>query len=388
MSAPGTEAPSERLALVSLALASLPNSKEVQAAFEASYPEFRALPVSVALDVLAATLASPSSRMPRLVVLDALVRLAARTRKLEHTPHDSPLDRSLGRLAGAIAATAAHIDLSRLEAPSRAELRAAQSQPQPESHASSLPAQGLAGVGARVAQVFHRRPTVLERIGSGFSRGPDQPVTIIRDALIQVSNVQDLHFAWEQFATQTAEVLHLSAGEKNKPLCDCSQVINVGGYDAQVVKVDFETEVPLDKMRNYADPRNWPDCSTYFSKMMEYPKGNRKTVSGTKDWLESFEEVINVLPGLTLINPLRFTYTEDDHHVCSKYELVEPTEHILVDQGYISVTDETPTKRTAVEVVKVIRFSDPAVQSWPSFACDLFWGELSIDMAMQCANGQ
>jgi hypothetical protein len=103
MSAPGTEAPSERLALVSLALASLPNSQEVQAVFEQSYPEFRALPVPVAVDVLAATLSSPTPPLPRVVAADALFRLAVRTKRLASIPQGSPLYESLSRLAAAMA---------------------------------------------------------------------------------------------------------------------------------------------------------------------------------------------------------------------------------------------------------------------------------------------
>jgi hypothetical protein len=207
-----------------------------------------------------------------------------------------------------------------------------------------------------------------------ISNGPDLP------------SADDLKSAWETLAN----ALGLGPNEVNRPFCECSETIREAGYDAQAVVVDFRTPVPLAKMKAYTDPRIWPTCSTFFRAMELQGKLDYQAGSAT-DWNATFEEIIDVVPGLTLINPLAFRYRETSTAARSDYKLVVPTEHILVDEGFIDVREDTTSGSfppgSAVTVVKVIRFVDPAVQMWPSFACDLFWGELSLDMAMQCSSG-
>jgi hypothetical protein len=413
MSAPGTEAPSERLALVSLALASLPNSQEVQAAFERSYPAFRTLPVPVAVDVLAATLGSPTPPLPRVVAADALFRLAVRTKRLASIPQGSPLSESLGRLAGAIA-TAPKDAISTAQRAAEAEARRqridlaaldrnkgtqpAQSGEVPGNAPPVQPAVARERPQLAEASVARRGAQPAQSDVLAESAMPAQPdlevmvhageglVTVLQDISggPDIQSALDLEAAWQKLAV----ALQFSQKETQRPFCDCSQTLIEEGYDAQGVVVDFRTGVPVAAMKRYADPNNWPNCSTFFRAMDQ--QGARQPKGGP-NWDATFEEIIDVVPGLTLFNPLRFEYREtpDGSFVRSDYKLVVPTEHILVDEGFIEVREDTTTSPagSAVTVVKVIRFVDPEIQTWPSFACDLFWGDLSLDMAMQCSSG-
>ena len=61
---------------------------------------------------------------------------------------------------------------------------------------------------------------------------------------------------------------------------------------------------------------------------------------------------------------------------------------IVVDAGQVTVREDRlapdPTKRTAMLAEKFIRFEDPAYLTWPTVACDLFWTEFAIIMALGC----
>ena len=65
---------------------------------------------------------------------------------------------------------------------------------------------------------------------------------------------------------------------------------------------------------------------------------------------------------------------------------------IVVDAGQVTVREDPhapdPTKRTSMLAEKFIRFKDPAYQTWPTVACDLFWTEFAITMALGCAEDQ
>jgi hypothetical protein len=346
MADPAARADQERAALTSLALASLPDGAAVAARLKRSFPDFSPMGVGPALDVLTSALLSPPPHPPRLVVLDALVRVTGR---------------SPGRLFGPEASTGVHQSLS-----------------------------ALLGVLSQSAGSRARSGPPMGPTAGGPVTAPPPPPPRgqpLLEALINIQGEADLDLAWETFAAQTQALLGLGPGEMSKPQCDCSQVVARNGYDAQAVVTEFDTTASVDTMAPYADPRNWPKCSVFFLAMKE--KTMNRT-AGSNNWDGTFQEVVDFL-GYPLVTPLGFTYQEDltVHWVRSDYALLAPTSNFVVDEGFIEIKSPSPVGAglTRVTVTKVIRWADPALQDWPSLACDLFWGELCIDMAVQCADG-
>ena len=139
-------------------------------------------------------------------------------------------------------------------------------------------------------------------------------------------------------------------------------------------------------MAHWADPRSWPDCSIYFTAME--PIGAVTPYTGSPSgWDATFKEVVDY-PGRVLETPLEFFYREDfaNGMVSSEYRLHQATADIEVDQGFMeAVADGPPHRPTRVRSLKVIRFKDPDLQATASIACDTFWIELAMTMAMDCS---
>jgi hypothetical protein len=339
------------LALVSLALASLPNRVDVEAKLQQSFPFFKPMAPTDAVAALTAELNSPNRSMPRLVVLDAMVRFMARS------PAAPPQPAPGGRRAGP---------------------------PQPVALPGAIEAGTL---GALLTALGNAGP----RPGDGLPPGgpaPPSPASLLQDGLNAVVGMPNLAQAWTTFSATAKPAL--CEFESNKPGCDCNQITVVNGRQQRTVVSRFRTAVAVNQLKAYADPRNWPRCSNYF-KAMEQATFTRLA----NGWTGVFDETVEIIPGAPLVTPLQFNYRETTDGagnlvgVRLDYDLANPagTPHIAVDRGWISIsTDPAQPLPTGVEAVKVISFIDPAYQAWTSMVCDTAWGELCIDTAMQCSD--
>jgi hypothetical protein len=185
--------------------------------------------------------------------------------------------------------------------------------------------------------------------------------------------------------------LGLTDAERFGPHCDDRVGIDIGdGVLATEVAVEFWTDRTVAEMAAWADPRNWPHCSLYFESMD--PTGPLTQVPGPPPgWTGEFMEVVTGFPGKKLETPLRFSYTADiaeDDVICS-YDLVQPTADIDFDRGNLWARVEPggpPGRPTRVSSTKLIHFTDPDMQEGASLACDTFWTELAITMALTCSS--
>lgn len=300
-------------------------------------PGFQPLTVPQACEALLAAREAltvreaPEHPVPRLVILDSFVRLAAKNPgPLLDQPAGSPFDRLIDVLA--------------------------------------TEAEEKRGRGAVSAEV---------RKALGKLRG------------------MDAETAWDTFAADTWQVLGLSVAEVNKPICT-DQTLIVNGTPSTTIVTEFDSSLTVDKLGMYADPHNWPNCSIFFAAMIEKSM-NFSLGNPTKKWVGTFQEVIDLLGVDPWITPLQFAYQDDTPgSIRSDYELIEPTPIILKDDGFIEITQNKPPVKSAltktplishVKATKTIEFAPSYLQGWPGLACALFWGELCIDMAVECATG-
>jgi hypothetical protein len=286
-----------------------------------------------AIETLAAAVEEGSVRVPRLLVLDSLIRFA-------------------GRRGDQLAAHRAALDTLQEALVKQAGV--------PEAE-----------VGDAVATV--RR--ALDSAGrlSGIASGPHP---------------------WRVFARQARDALRLTQAEIDKPLCNDREVVTKGPHEAVGVTVEFHTDTSPGDLRHFCDPIRWHECSAYQHAMTPWKDPSAIDEKRSNGWRRDLVETVEFSPGNTLVTPLRFTYTIQDANdpdwVHLDYVLLEETPDILVDEGALDVRRITPGEqqgRTRVSAKKAILFKNPLLAEWPTVACDTFWIDQVIGAAVGCRDG-
>jgi hypothetical protein len=310
-----------RVAAVNAFSASLPSDSRAELGYAASDDAIEALAVAVREGTL---------RVPRLLVLDSLVRFAGR-RGDQLGAHGAALDtlhEALVRQAGV-----------------------------PE-----------AKVGDAVV-------TVRRALGSAA----------------RLSGVASAPHPWRVFARQAADALRLSQAEIDKPLCNDREVVKKGPYKAVGVTVEFHTDTSPGDLRHFCDPTRWHECSAYQHAMTPWEDPSALDEQRSNGWRRDLVETVEFSPANTLVTPLRFTYTIQDENdpgwVHLDYVLLKETRDILVDEGALDVRRITTGEqqgRTRVSAKKAILFKDPLLAEWPTVACDTFWIDQVVGAAVGC----
>jgi hypothetical protein len=222
----------------------------------------------------------------------------------------------------------------------------------------------------------------------------DTVVTVRRslDSVAGLSNIASAPHPWQVFVQQAAGPLQLSQAEIDKPLCNDREVVVKGPYRAIGVTVEFHTDASPGEMRHFCDPTRWHECSAYQKEMTPWqgPGAIDEAGPGPNGWRRDLLEKVQLSPAKLLTTPLRFTYGIEDPNdpdwVHLDYLLLEKTEDILVDEGALDVRRVTAGQhqgRTRVSAKKAILF-DGLLAQWPTVACDTFWTDQVIDAAVGC----
>jgi hypothetical protein len=194
---------------------------------------------------------------------------------------------------------------------------------------------------------------------------------------------------WSVFAAQTADVLQLTTAEVEKPSCNDGEDVKKGSQGANGVTVEFYTDATPSDLRDFCDPRLWHEHSAYQRKMSELggSKDNEKLDNGW--WRHDLLEIVELSPEMTLETPLRFTFSIQDKDnprwVHLDYVLIDETKEISIDEGSLDVrlvTTGIHKGRTRVIAKKAILFTDQLLQDWTTIACDTFWTEMVIAAAV------
>ena len=215
----------------------------------------------------------------------------------------------------------------------------------------------------------------------------------VRDALDSVGQLGDAPptaHTWPVFEEKAGDALRLTTAEREKPTCNDQGRVRKGSNQAVAVTVEFYTDRTPGDLRHFCNPYLWYRHSAYFLPMKRL-RGRgavNKTLPKINGWRSDLIETI-VVPQVTkLVTPLRFTYSIENETnpswVHLDYVLPEKTDDIGVDEGALDVRRVTcgPHEgRTRVSAKKAILFADPVLQAWPTIACDTFWTEMVIAVA-------
>jgi len=221
-------------------------------------------------------------------------------------------------------------------------------------------------------------------------------VTVRRalDSAGRLSGTASAPHPWRVFARQAAGALRLTQAEIDKPLCNDREVVKKGPHEAVGVTVEFHTDTSPGELRHFCDPMRWHECSAYQRPMTPWKNRSAIDEKRSNGWRRDLVETVEFSPGNTLVTPLRFTHTiqhaDDPGWVHLDYVLLEETPDILVDEGALDVRRITTGEqqgRTRVSAKKAILFKNPLLAEWPTVACDTFWIDQVIGAAVGCRDG-
>jgi hypothetical protein len=242
----------------------------------------------------------------------------------------------------------------------------------------------------------------LVRQARGPEAGVGDAVHTVRGALESVASLSGVASAphpWMIFVQRAGDALGLTQAEIDKPLCNDAETVKKGNLEAVGVTVEFHTDASPGALRHFCDPKRWHECSAYQKKMTPLTGAGAiaQPGPGPHGWRRDLLERVQLSPAKELKTPLRFTYGIEDQNdpdwVHLDYLLLEGTQtditqtDILVDEGALDVRRVTSGKhrgRTRVSAKKAILFADPLLAKWPTVACDTFWMDLVIDAAVGC----
>ena len=214
------------------------------------------------------------------------------------------------------------------------------------------------------------------------------------DSVARRSVLAPARHPWKRFASDVQSALGLTRAEVEKPLCNDRQVVAKAGVDAIGVTVDFDTDAAPAQM-TVCDPTRWHECTAAFHEMQPWKGAGAVDEKRPNGWRRDLIETVDFLPGLKpLQTPLRFTYSIDDapdpDWIHLDYVLIEATNEIAVDEGSIDVRRAgagESSGRTRVSTKKLIGFKNETLASWPTVACDTFWADLVVNAAVGCLGG-
>jgi hypothetical protein len=202
---------------------------------------------------------------------------------------------------------------------------------------------------------------------------------------------------WDLFLTAIAEPRDDRA-LVYKPGCNDDEIVPTPAGNSTTIKSRFWTDLSVEELKDFVDPKRWPICGTPFWRRMAVVTGTetgfrRGAVAG---YTAVFEEIVN-LPVVGDVRVfLRVEYGleaqngQPPTHVYANYELATgyPKADVVFDSGWLCATANTVGPQgepTLVEGLKAIRFADPVLNQFPDLACDGGWVYLMINMALQCS---
>jgi hypothetical protein len=216
-------------------------------------------------------------------------------------------------------------------------------------------------------------------------------VNAFRNVTLLPPQVPNEHH-WTRFVRLASGPLNLTDAEIRRPLCtDDERVTMPNGLVAVRTAVWFWSDRPATDFARWTDPREWAkDCHLFFKSVA--PKAGTPVPTGRSFDSTLFREVVSVDGDSELSTDLVFSRTvEDPYLYATEFDLPPPPlpdgAEIVVDTGQVTVREDPlapPARRTTCLAEKYIRFADPEFETWPTVACDTFWTEFCITMALGC----
>jgi hypothetical protein len=343
----------ERAAVVGLALATLPNEDEVRDRF-AKHHGTRFPSLGESLDHLRTLTTEDAHLAHRTIALRLLAKLTSR-RGME------PLGKEADQVRGFLRTT--------MEVRDREW-----------GH--------LAGHTRRPAErTPDRHPSLVNATPTRAVTDPDVDVQHALDGLDLAA--QRRAPSWHSFAPESATALDLSEEEMALPRCNDQEGVPVGGHDSVRIATWFSSPKPAADFTRWTDPRTWDkDCSLFYEDIRL--QEGEELAEDAQVFSKTFIEKVRISEDKLLTTPLTFTRTVVGPNLYALYFTMPPgteTDDLFVDTGSLVARADPSNpsvEQTLLFAEKCLRFKDPALRSWPTLLCDLYWMELTILAALGC----
>jgi hypothetical protein len=251
-----------------------------------------------------------------------------------------------------------------------------------------------------VASAIHRQPDFVadeetrERVIDVIIAVPEAgPIEVDRDGLrgqlaTFAAGQDDLTLSPERWSEFYTNVLQADAGlrehatehDADKP--GCNDAPSDAGPGLPTIVSRFWTSKPLDGLRPYVNPLNWPQLGSEYWQDMSPVEGPTNRPDG---YDAVFREVVK-LPTGTITVYLDVSFREGPEFALTTYrEAPDRPSDARLDRGYVFATNATVGRfanQTLVYSTKSIIFTDDELNGFTDIACDNGWVDLMIHMAL------
>ena len=240
---------------------------------------------------------------------------------------------------------------------------------------------------------------------------PERSEGILRlDEALKGNDGMEPADAYRSFATKAATVLALHAHEKAAPACDDTKVTETGGgIRAREVNAMFFSDRRFTVFEKWLDPNAWHSlCPWFFRGMDALTTAPVKVppVPGVHlgGWNQPFDERVLLALDDEWTTCLQFDHLGTTSELITTYELAQPLDapshfvevpgggfapphplHLVVDHGFLRAEDvqdtQPPPTKARLTLSKIVWFGNPDYDEWTSLACDTFWLDLAMAMA-------
>jgi hypothetical protein len=173
-------------------------------------------------------------------------------------------------------------------------------------------------------------------------------------------------------STSAGQLPHHAAAFIGEDVCSIRRV-DVGGLRATWIFAEFETDAPFDSVRQWVDPRNWPQFGPMLFKRMNIVDGGAPVeikALGDEHWHGVFHEEVQLLSRVNTLLHCDF-WRDGDQAAGMTYELNLSLDNELdVDRGFLSVNDTGPVRR--VKALKIVGFTQEIWDDLAQTVCP-FW---------------
>ena len=184
---------------------------------------------------------------------------------------------------------------------------------------------------------------------------------------VKAATEPDLH---DDYQKDLKELLNLYEGD----VCNIA-IVGVGGRQAVAIYSELTTHKAIADLDEWVNPKDWDTWGpALFKEMRVHQPPPEQAVlppPGIEGYTATFLEHVD-LYGRDLQNQLACAYSRGDAVVAMTYDLVESRDdEVTVDRGFVSAT-AIDDQRSRLRVLKIIGFSDPALQDAMLLSCPLW----------------
>jgi len=215
--------------------------------------------------------------------------------------------------------------------------------------------------------------------------------------------------AYRNFAAGARITLALQPHETTAPSCDDSEPDQpAGGVPANMVSAQFFSTRPFADFGQWMDPNAWPGLCPWFFRSMAPLTPAAQQIAPVPNvhlggWRQSFDETVLLDADEPWTTCLHFTHLRSASDLHTDYRLAQQADapahfaaaasgafapphpvHLVVDHGFLAAEDDPfagAPLTTRVTLTKITKFVDAEYDKWTTLACDTFWLDLAMAMA-------